>query len=67
MLILRISIKRNIVLHGCEIVIMKKDDLLSSFAVILLLFTALIDWNISSWLILVAVVMIFTGWYLRKD
>lgn len=48
-------------------VIMKKDDLLSSFAVILLLFTALVDWNIYSWLILVAVVMILMGWYLRKD
>jgi hypothetical protein len=45
---------------------MKKDDVLSSFAVILLLFTALIDWDIYSWLLLVAVALIFIGWYLRK-
>jgi hypothetical protein len=45
----------------------KKDDIISSFAVILLLFTALIDWNVYSWLILVAISMILTGWYLRKD
>jgi hypothetical protein len=45
----------------------KKDDIISSFAVILLLFTALIDWTVYSWLILVAIIMILTGWYLRKD
>jgi hypothetical protein len=45
----------------------KKDDIISSFAVILLLFTALIDWNVYSWVILVAIIMILTGWYLRRD
>jgi hypothetical protein len=46
---------------------MKNDDVLSSLAVILLLFTALIDWNIYSWLIFVAVVMILFSWYIRKS
>lgn len=45
----------------------KKEDIISSFVVILLLFTALIDWNVYSWLILVAIIMILTGWYLRKS
>jgi hypothetical protein len=45
----------------------KKEDIISSFAVILLLFTALIDWSVYSWLILVAIIMIITGWYLRKS
>ena len=45
----------------------KKEDIISSFAMILLLFTALIDWSVYSWLILVAIIMILTGWYLRKS
>ena len=45
---------------------MKRDDLLSSLSVVLLLFTALIDWNIYSWLIFVAIASIIVGWYLRK-
>ena len=46
---------------------MKKDDVISSLAVVLLMFTALIEWNVYSWLILVAIVMILTSWYLRRD
>jgi hypothetical protein len=32
----------------------------------LLLFTALIDWNIYSWIILLVATLLFTGWFLRK-
>jgi len=45
---------------------MGRDDVLSSLSVVLLLFTALIDWTIYSWLILVAITAIVAGWYLRK-
>ena len=48
-------------------IFVKKNDVISSFAVVILLFTALIDWNVYSWLILVAIFMILTSWYLRRD
>ncbi|MFH1225511.1 MAG: hypothetical protein V1676_06945 [Candidatus Diapherotrites archaeon] len=43
-----------------------KDHILTTAAVVLLLFTAMIDWNIYSWLILVAVIAILAAWYFRK-
>jgi len=49
------------------VIFVKKNDVISSFAVVILLFTALIDWNVYSWLILVAIFMILTSWYLRRD
>jgi hypothetical protein len=45
---------------------MKKDEILTTIAAIILLFTALIDWNIYSWLILAGVVIIIFAWYLRN-
>jgi hypothetical protein len=45
---------------------MNKDKILTAFAVIILLFTALIDWNIYSWLILVGIITIISAWYLRQ-
>jgi hypothetical protein len=44
----------------------KKDKIMTVFAVVLLLFTALINWNIYSWLILLAAILITFAWYYRK-
>ena len=46
---------------------MDKDEILTSFAVLLLLFTALINWNLYSWFILVGIVVILFAWYFRKN
>jgi Ca2+/Na+ antiporter len=45
---------------------MDKDEILTSFAVIILLFTALIDWNLYSWFILVGIIFILFAWYFKK-
>lgn len=46
---------------------MDKDEILTSFAVIILLFTALIDWNLYSWFILVGIIFILFAWYFKKS
>ncbi|MFH1235010.1 MAG: hypothetical protein V1493_05370 [Candidatus Diapherotrites archaeon] len=43
-----------------------KDRALTAIATVLLLFTAMINWNIYSWLILVAVIFILVAWYSKK-
>lgn len=43
-----------------------KDKVLTTFSIVLLLFTAMINWNIYSWLILVAVIIILFAWYFKK-
>jgi len=43
-----------------------KDQALTAIATLILLFTAMITWNIYSWLILVAVIFIVTAWYFKK-
>lgn len=45
---------------------MDKDDYLTAFSVLLLLFTGLIDWNVYSWLVLLGIVLLILGWYFRK-
>jgi len=45
---------------------MNKDEILSAIAVIILLLTALIDWNIYSWLILVGTISIISAWYFKQ-
>jgi len=45
---------------------MNKDKILTAISIILLLFTALINWTIYSWLILVAVIILLFVWYFRK-
>lgn len=45
---------------------MNKDETLTAIAVVILLFTALIDWNIYSWFILVGILIIVSAWYFRK-
>jgi hypothetical protein len=44
---------------------MNKDEILSAIAVIILLFTALINWNIYSWFIFIGIIAIIYAWYLR--
>jgi hypothetical protein len=46
---------------------LRKDELFTSIPVILLLFTAFIDWNIYSWLSLVGVIALVLAWYFRMD
>ncbi len=43
-----------------------KDKFLVAISVIMLLFTALINWTIYSWLILISVTIILFVWYFRK-
>ncbi|MCX6798843.1 MAG: hypothetical protein NTW59_01970 [Candidatus Diapherotrites archaeon] len=43
-----------------------KDQALTAIATVLLLFTAMINWNIYSWLILVEILMILAAWYFKK-
>jgi hypothetical protein len=45
---------------------MNKDEIFTSIAVIILLFTALINWNIYSWLILVGIITIMSTWYFKQ-
>ena len=45
---------------------MTKDEILTAIAVIILLFSAMIDWNIYSGLILVGIVVFLFAWYFRK-
>ncbi|MDD5317721.1 MAG: hypothetical protein PHF51_03220 [Candidatus ainarchaeum sp.] len=42
-----------------------KDDALAAAAVMILLATALIEWNVYSWLILAAVILMLAAWYFR--
>jgi len=43
-----------------------KDDILTALALIILLFSAMMIWTISSWIILVAIIIIAIAWYYRK-
>lgn len=45
---------------------MNKDEIFTSIAVIVLLFTAFIDWSIYSWLILIGIIAIMVAWYFRR-
>ncbi len=45
----------------------RKDQILTTIAIIILFFTALIDWTIYSWLILLAVIILLFAWYFRKS
>jgi len=44
----------------------KKDQILTAISIMMLLFAALINWTIYSWLILVSVIIILFAWYFRK-
>ena len=43
-----------------------KDEILSLVAIVILLFTAMVNWNIYSWLLLLAIILVLTAWYFRK-
>jgi len=43
-----------------------KDDILTALALIILLFSAMVTWTISSWIILIAIIIIAIAWYFRK-
>lgn len=43
-----------------------KDQIVVIISVIILLFTAMINWNIYSWLILVAISLIVIAWYIKS-
>lgn len=45
---------------------LNKGEILTSIAVVILLFTAMINWNIYSWLVLLAIIVILAAWYFRK-
>ena len=45
---------------------MTKDEILTAIAIIILLFSAMIDWNVYSWLILVGIIVNLFAWYFRK-
>ena len=45
---------------------MTRDEILTAIAVLLLLFSAMIDWNVYSWPILVGIIVIVFAWYFRK-
>lgn len=43
-----------------------KDNIVTAISITILLFTAMINWNIYSWLILVAIILILIAWYFKK-
>ena len=42
---------------------MSKDQILTTASIVMLLFTALLSWNVYSWLILVAIIFVLMAWY----
>lgn len=44
---------------------MTREEILTAIAVTILLFTAIVNWNIYSWLIFVVIVIILIAWYSR--
>ena len=43
-----------------------KDQALIAVSIIILLFSAMTNWNVYSWLILLAIVIILMAWYSKK-
>jgi len=43
-----------------------KDQILVAISTVILLFTAMINWNIYSWLTLLAIIVILIAWYFKK-
>jgi len=43
-----------------------KDGILTALALIILLFSAMVTWTFSSWIILVGIIIIAIAWYFRK-
>jgi len=45
---------------------MTKDEILTAISVVILLFTAMVNWNLYSWLILLATITVLFAWYFRS-
>jgi len=45
---------------------MTKDQILVAISTLILLFSAMINWNVYSWLVLIAVILILMAWYFKK-
>jgi len=43
-----------------------KDEILTSIAIVILLFTAMVNWNVYSWLLLLTIIVVLAAWYFRK-
>jgi len=43
-----------------------RDEILTSIAIVILLFTAMVNWNVYSWLLLLAIIVVLAAWYFRK-
>jgi uncharacterized protein (DUF58 family) len=43
-----------------------KEEALATISIVILLFSAMINWNIYSWLILLAIILILVAWYYKK-
>lgn len=46
---------------------LSKDQILTTISIILLFFTAMVNWNIYSWLILAAIILVLIAWYFKKS
>lgn len=46
--------------------IYNKDNILTIISIIILFITAMINWTICSWLILVAIILLLVAWYVKK-
>jgi len=44
---------------------MPKDQIFTASAIVLMLFVAFVDWTVTSWLLLAAVVLLLMAWYKR--
>lgn len=44
----------------------KKNQIFTAISIMILLFTAMINWNVFSWLILAAIILIVIAWYIKK-
>jgi hypothetical protein len=45
---------------------LSKDEALTAASIIILLFSAMISWNLYSWLVLAAIIILLYAWYLKK-
>ncbi|MFH0711339.1 MAG: hypothetical protein V1944_02060 [Candidatus Aenigmatarchaeota archaeon] len=44
----------------------EKNQVLTTIAIIILLFSAMINWSIYSWLVLISIILILMAWYFKK-
>jgi len=68
---IRLQVLREVVWmkeNGSSMIMNKltKDQILIAISTLILLFTAMINWNIYSWLTLLAIIVILIAWYFKK-